>query len=109
MTARVLVRPSSASRRSIGPASRVASSKSRPSASAAQRRGRLRDLCIRPAFNQGMGEALLVGLKVAALGAVLVLLFLPARGREELPVRQGIVEVEAARMDGLPGAGSFAR
>jgi hypothetical protein len=54
----------------------------------------------RPAFIQGMGEALLVGLKVAALGAVLVLLFHPARGREEVPVRQGIVEVEAARMDG---------
>jgi DHA2 family integral membrane protein (MFS transporter) len=51
----------------------------------------------RPAFIQGMGEALLVGLVAAALGAVLVLLFLPARGREEAPVRQGIVEAEAAR------------
>ena len=36
----------------------------------------------RPAFIQGMGEALLVGAGAAALGAVLVLLLLPAHGRE---------------------------
>jgi len=54
----------------------------------------------RSAFLQGMGDAVQVGAGVAAFAALLVLLFLPARGRQEAPVRDGVVEVEAARMDG---------
>jgi EmrB/QacA subfamily drug resistance transporter len=54
----------------------------------------------RSAFIQGMGDAVQVGAGVAALAALLVLLFLPACGRQEAPVRDGVVEVEAARMDG---------
>jgi len=54
----------------------------------------------RSAFIQGMGDAVQVGAGVAAAAAVLVLLFLPARGKEEAPVGDGVVEVEAARTDG---------
>jgi EmrB/QacA subfamily drug resistance transporter len=54
----------------------------------------------RSAFLQGMGDALQIGAGVAAAAALLVLLFLPARGKEEAPVPDGVVEVEAARMDG---------
>jgi hypothetical protein len=54
----------------------------------------------RSAFIQGMGDALQVGAGTAALAALLVLLFLPARGKEEASVREGVVEIEAARMDG---------
>jgi EmrB/QacA subfamily drug resistance transporter len=54
----------------------------------------------RTAFIQGMGDALQVGAGAATLAALLVLLFLPARGKEEAPVRDGAVEVEAARVDG---------
>jgi EmrB/QacA subfamily drug resistance transporter len=53
----------------------------------------------RPAFLQGMGDALLVGVGAAAVGAALVLLLLPAHSSEEAPVSEGIVEVEAARTD----------
>jgi EmrB/QacA subfamily drug resistance transporter len=53
----------------------------------------------RSAFLQGMGDALQVGAGVAAVAAVLVLVFLPARGKQEAPVRDGVVEVEAARTD----------
>jgi hypothetical protein len=35
------------------------------------------------AYVEGMGDALLVGAAVAALGAILVLLFLPARARRQ--------------------------
>ena len=51
----------------------------------------------RSAFIHGMGDAMLVGVGVAALGALLVLRFLPARGREETAVAEGIVKVEAFR------------
>jgi hypothetical protein len=54
----------------------------------------------RSAFIQGMGDAVQVGAAAATLAALLVLLFLPARGKEETPVRDGVVEIEAARMDG---------
>jgi len=54
----------------------------------------------RSAFIQGMGDAVQVGAGVAAVAALLVLLFLPARGKEETPVREGVVEIEAARIDG---------
>ena len=54
----------------------------------------------RSAFVQGMGDALQVGTGVAAAAAVLVLLFLPARGKEEAPIGDGVVEVEPARTDG---------
>jgi hypothetical protein len=54
----------------------------------------------RSAFLQGMGDALQVGAGVAALAALLVLLFLPARGKEHAPAREGVVEVEAAGTDG---------
>jgi hypothetical protein len=54
----------------------------------------------RSAFVQGMGDAVQVGAAAATLAALLVLLFLPARGKEETPVRDGVVEIEAARMDG---------
>jgi EmrB/QacA subfamily drug resistance transporter len=54
----------------------------------------------RSAFIHGMGDAVQVGAGVAALAALLVLLFLPARGKEEAPVGDGVVEVEAARTDG---------
>src|SRR5215218_1282645 len=54
----------------------------------------------RSAFIQGMGDTVQVGAGVAAFAALLVLLFLPARGKEEAPVRDGVIEVEAARMDG---------
>jgi Na+/melibiose symporter-like transporter len=54
----------------------------------------------RSAFLQGMGDALQVGAGVAALAALLVLLFLPARRKEEAPVREGVAEIEAARVDG---------
>jgi EmrB/QacA subfamily drug resistance transporter len=53
----------------------------------------------RSAFLQGMGDAVQVGAGVAALAALLVLLFLPARGKEETPVRDGVVDIEAARID----------
>jgi ABC-type branched-subunit amino acid transport system ATPase component len=33
-------------------------------------------------------------------GELLVLLSLPARGKEQAPVRAGVVETEAARVDG---------
>jgi EmrB/QacA subfamily drug resistance transporter len=39
----------------------------------------------RSSFIQGMGDAVRVGVGAAALGALLVLLFLPARGRQEQP------------------------
>jgi EmrB/QacA subfamily drug resistance transporter len=54
----------------------------------------------RPAFVQGLGDAVQVGAGVAALAALLVLLFLPARGKEQAPVPDGAVEIEAARVDG---------
>jgi len=54
----------------------------------------------RSAFLQGMGHAVQVGAGAAALAALLVLLFLPARGKEEAPVGEGVVEVEAVRTDG---------
>jgi hypothetical protein len=54
----------------------------------------------RSAFIEGMGDAVLVGAAVAALAAVLVFLFLPARGREEAPVGEPAVEVQTARMRG---------
>jgi hypothetical protein len=54
----------------------------------------------RSAFLQGMGDAVQVGAGAAALAALLVLLFLPARGKEEAPVGDGVVEVEAVRTDG---------
>jgi hypothetical protein len=46
----------------------------------------------RPAFLHGMGDALLVGAGAAAAGALLVLLWLPARGREQAPVREEIAD-----------------
>jgi EmrB/QacA subfamily drug resistance transporter len=54
----------------------------------------------RSAFIQGMGDAVQVGAGAAAFAALLVLLFLPARGKEAAPVGDGVVEVEAARTDG---------
>jgi len=54
----------------------------------------------RSAFLQGMGDALQVGAGVAAFAALLVLLSLPTRGKQEAPVGDGVVEVEAASMDG---------
>jgi EmrB/QacA subfamily drug resistance transporter len=54
----------------------------------------------RSAFIEGMGDAVLVGAAVAALAAVLVFLFLPARGREEAPVGEPAVEVQTARIRG---------
>jgi EmrB/QacA subfamily drug resistance transporter len=54
----------------------------------------------RSAFLQGMGDALQVGAGAATLAALLVLLFLPARGKEHAPVPEGVVEIEAARMGG---------
>jgi EmrB/QacA subfamily drug resistance transporter len=54
----------------------------------------------RSAFLQGMGDAVQVGAGVAAVAALLVLLFLPARGKREAPAGDGVVEVEAATMDG---------
>ena len=53
----------------------------------------------RSAFIHGMGDALQVGAGVAAFAALLVLLFLPARGTREAPVRDGVVEVEAEGVD----------
>jgi EmrB/QacA subfamily drug resistance transporter len=52
----------------------------------------------RSAFIQGMGDAVLVAAGVAAFAALLVLLFLPARGREEAADAQEAVEVETAKM-----------
>jgi EmrB/QacA subfamily drug resistance transporter len=49
----------------------------------------------RSAFVEGMGDAVLIGAAVAACAGVLVLLFLPARGRESAS-RQESVEVEHA-------------
>jgi EmrB/QacA subfamily drug resistance transporter len=56
----------------------------------------------RTAYIQGMGDAVLVGAGVAALAALLVLLFLPARAKERQQATAGpeVVEVEAARMRG---------
>jgi EmrB/QacA subfamily drug resistance transporter len=54
----------------------------------------------RSAFIQGMGDAVQVGAGVAAFAALLVLLFLPAHGKQEAPVGEGVVEAEAARTDG---------
>jgi EmrB/QacA subfamily drug resistance transporter len=54
----------------------------------------------RSAFLHGMGDAVQVGAGVAAVAALLVLLFLPARGKQEAPFREGVVEIEAASMDG---------
>jgi EmrB/QacA subfamily drug resistance transporter len=54
----------------------------------------------RSAFVQGMGDAVLVGAGVAASAALLVLLFLPARGREEVPVSEPAAEVQPARIEG---------
>jgi hypothetical protein len=54
----------------------------------------------RSAFVQGLGDAVQVAAGVAALAALLVLLFLPARGKQEAPVGDGVVEVEAAGTDG---------
>jgi hypothetical protein len=57
----------------------------------------------RAAFIQGMGDALLVGAGVAALAALLVLLFLPARaqGRTEEPSVPE-AEAETAEVRGWP-------
>jgi hypothetical protein len=52
----------------------------------------------RSAFIQGMGDAVLVAAGVAAFAALLVLLFLPARGREEAADAKEAVEVETAKM-----------
>jgi len=54
----------------------------------------------RSAFIQGMGDAVQVGAGVAAVAALLVLLFLPARGKREAPAGDSVVEVEGATMDG---------
>ncbi|MGH2678281.1 MAG: MFS transporter, partial [Actinomycetota bacterium] len=51
----------------------------------------------RAAYVEGMGHALLVGAGVAALGAILVLLFLPARAR-----REDVAPSEATRARGRP-------
>src|SRR5215207_3393750 len=53
----------------------------------------------RSAFLQGMGDALQVGAGVAAFAALLVLLFLPARGKQKAPPRDGVAEIEATRVD----------
>ena len=52
----------------------------------------------RSAFIQGMGDAVLVAAGVAAFAALLVLLGLPARGREEAADAKEAVEVETANM-----------
>jgi EmrB/QacA subfamily drug resistance transporter len=54
----------------------------------------------RSAYIQGMGDAVLVGAGVAAAAGLLVLLFLPARGREEAPVGEEAAEVQTARTTG---------
>jgi hypothetical protein len=51
-------------------------------------------------FIQGMSDAVQVG-GVAAFTALL-LLFGPARGKEQAPLREGVVEIETARMNGRP-------
>jgi hypothetical protein len=48
-----------------------------------------------------MSDGVQVGAGVAAFAARLPL-FLPARGKEQAPVREGVVEIEAARMNGRP-------
>ncbi|HZA26466.1 MAG TPA: MFS transporter [Actinomycetota bacterium] len=54
----------------------------------------------RSAFIDGLGDAVLVGAGVAALAGLLVLLFLPARGREEAQAGEPTAAVAPARIRG---------